>query len=140
MTVRSLRVRDIFVTASQFSLSWPGMTDTQISLRCRSCALSPLLTSPLSLSPPWANRASEHPGSAATLVSLCYYDVPGRPQVRRAATVLICLSVCQTGFVVSWITTRAQPRVTLGPNFFSSLQIVHGSLSIIVLSNFKHLF
>ena len=66
MTVRSLRVRDIFVTASQFSLSWPGMTDTQIFLRCRSCAHLPP-SSPLSLSVASpANRAAEHLGSAAT--------------------------------------------------------------------------
>ena len=46
MTVRSLRVRDIFVTPSQFSLGRLEMTDTQISLslRCRSCALSSLLS------------------------------------------------------------------------------------------------
>ena len=68
MTVRSLRVRDIFVTASQFSLSWLGMTDTQIFLRCRSCAHLPP-SSPLSLSlsvASPANRAAEHLGSAAT--------------------------------------------------------------------------
>ena len=58
MTVRSLRgVRDIFVAASQFSLSLPGMTDTQIRLRTlrwpelRSSPSSPLSRSVASQGP-----------------------------------------------------------------------------------------
>ena len=58
MTVRSLRgVRDIFVAASQFSLSLPGMTDTQIRLRTlRWPELRSSPSSPLSLSRSVASR------------------------------------------------------------------------------------